>query len=198
MKKTLLAVLALALPMLATAAPKVGAPAPDFELTNSHGKAVSLSDYKGKTVVLEWTNHQCPYVVKHYSKGHMQALQKKYTDKDVVWLSIISSAPGKQGYVTMDQADALAEQQGAHRTHLLMDSDGTVGKQYAAKTTPHMYVVDKQGVLQYMGAIDSDRNPSPDAIKGATNYVDVVVPEVMAGKTPSYTTTRPYGCSVKY
>ncbi|MDM3871776.1 redoxin domain-containing protein [Porticoccus sp. W117] len=203
MKKALLtgrwlAALALTLPMLATAAPKVGSPAPDFELSNHKGETVSLSDYQGKTVVLEWTNHQCPFVVKHYSKGHMQALQKKYTDQDVVWLSIVSSAPGKQGYVTMDQASDMSEAQGTHRTHLLMDSDGVVGKAYAAKTTPHMYVVDKEGVLQYMGAIDNNSSPSPDDIKGATNYIDVVVPEVMAGKKPSYTTTRPYGCSVKY
>ncbi|MCV6606469.1 MAG: redoxin domain-containing protein [Porticoccaceae bacterium] len=198
MKKTVLTLLMLTLPALAMAAPEVGSPAPDFELTNHKGESVSLSDYHGKTVVLEWTNHQCPYVVKHYGSGNMQALQKKYTDEGVVWLSIISSAPGKQGYVTMEQATSVSEQQGAHRTHLLMDSDGTVGRQYAAKTTPHMYVVDKQGVLQYAGAIDSDRSPSADAIAGATNYIDVVVPEVMVGKAATYTTTRPYGCSVKY
>ncbi|MGS2723656.1 redoxin domain-containing protein [Porticoccus sp. GXU_MW_L64] len=198
MKKLFLAALAFSLPVLAAAAPKVGSPAPDFELVNQSGETVSLSDYRGKTVVLEWTNHQCPYVVKHYGSGNMQALQKKHTDNGVVWLSIVSSAPGKQGYVTAEQAASIGEQQQVHRSHLLMDSDGTVGKQYAAKTTPHMYVVDKQGVLQYMGAIDSDPSPDPAAIKNAINYVDVVVPQVMAGKAASYTTTRPYGCSVKY
>ena len=201
MKVKLLSFLFVLLPMVAlnaNAAPKVGEPAPDFALLNESGKSVSLSDYRGKTVVLEWTNHQCPFVVKHYGSGNMQALQKKYTDKDVVWLSIVSSAPGKQGYVTADQAANMSEQQKAHRSHLLLDAEGQVGKMYAAKTTPHMYVVDGSGVLQYMGAIDSDPSSSPAGIKTATNYVDVVVPQVMAGEKASYATTRPYGCSVKY
>lgn len=201
MKSKLMAVLLLALSMLAvhaSAAPKVGEAAPEFELVNQSGEKVSLSDFSGKTVVLEWTNHQCPFVVKHYSEGHMQALQKKYTDKGVVWLSIVSSAPGKQGYVTGEQASKLAKKQNAHHSHLLLDPKGEVGRMYAAKTTPHMYVVDGSGVLQYAGAIDSDRSPRTESIEGATNYIDVVVPEIMKGKKATYTTTRPYGCSVKY
>ncbi|UTW44106.1 redoxin domain-containing protein [bacterium SCSIO 12696] len=198
MKKLILMVLAIALPAVAIAAPKVGSVAPDFELTNHNGEAVSLSDYRGKTVVLEWTNHQCPYVVKHYSSGNMQGLQKKYTDQGVVWLSVISSAPGKQGYLDAEQAVAVSAEQQSHRTHLLMDPEGTVGKIYTAKTTPHMYVVDGEGILQYMGAIDSEASADPATLKTATNYVDVVLPQVIAGEATSYTATRPYGCSVKY
>ena len=201
MKNKFIAALLLALPMISmgvSASPKIGEIAPDFTLQNQSGESVSLSDFRGKTVVLEWTNHQCPFVVKHYSKGNMQALQKKYTDQDVVWLSIVSSAPGKQGYLTADQAAQMSEKQKAHRSHLLLDSKGGVGKKYAAKTTPHMYVVDSAGVLQYAGAIDSNPSPRAEAIEGATNYIDEVVPAVIDGNQAAYTTTRPYGCSVKY
>lgn len=190
--------LALSMPAFTAAAVKVGKPAPDFELVNQSGDKVSLSDYPGRTVVLEWTNHQCPFVGKHYDSGNMQGLQEKYTDRGVVWLSIISSAPGKQGYLTAEQAAAMTAQQRARRSHLLLDPRGTVGRMYAAKTTPHMYVVDGKGVLQYAGAIDSDPSPQPETIQTATNYIDVVVPQVLAGSKPSYSTTRPYGCSVKY
>ena len=194
----LLLVLLFAVASSVAAAPHVGKDAPTFTLLSASGEEVSLADFRGKTVVLEWTNHLCPFVVKHYSSGNMQGLQKKYTDQGVVWLSIISSAPGKQGYLSAEEARDIGDSQNVHRTHLLFDPEGDVGKLYGAKTTPHMYVIDSSGVLQYMGGIDSDPSPSPQAIKTATNYIDAVVPEVMAGKAPSYTKTRPYGCSVKY
>ncbi|WIO74695.1 redoxin domain-containing protein [Porticoccaceae bacterium LTM1] len=198
LKSGVLSLLFVLLPLSVNAAPDVGQAAPDFTLMSASGEKVSLKDYQGKTVVLEWTNHQCPFVVKHYGSGNMQALQKRWTDKGVVWLSILSSAEGKQGYLNGQEAMDLGKEQGVHRTHLLMDADGSVGKAYAAKTTPHMYVIDGNGVLQYMGAIDSDRSASPESIKTATNYIDEAVPAVMAGEAPKVAKTRPYGCSVKY
>lgn len=198
LKSGVLSLLFALLPLSVNAAPDVGQAAPDFTLMSASGEKVSLKDYHGKTVVLEWTNHQCPFVVKHYGSGNMQALQKKWTDQGVVWLTILSSAEGKQGHLTSEQAMAQGKEQGVHRTHFLMDADGSVGKAYAAKTTPHMYVIDGHGVLQYMGAIDSDRSADPASIKTATNYIDEAVPAVMAGETPKVTKTRPYGCSVKY
>lgn len=177
---------------------KVDAPAPDFSLQNSSGDTVTLSDYKGKYVVLEWTNHLCPYVQKHYSSDNMQSLQQKYSAKEVIWLSIISSAPGKQGYVSKTEADQLTESRDASPTHVLFDSEGAVGKMYAAKTTPHMYIIDPAGNLRYAGAIDSIKSANPADIEKADNYLDLGMSALLAGQEVSNKLTPPYGCSIKY
>jgi peroxiredoxin len=182
----------------AHAAPEIGKPAPDFSVVDSNGKTAKLSDYRGKTVVLEWTNDECPYVVKHYSTGNMQALQKDATAKGVVWLSIISSAPGEQGYVTGEKANKLTKSRGAAPTSVLLDPDGKTGKLYDAKTTPHMYVVDAQGMLVYMGGIDDKATTAAADVKAAKNYVRAALDAIAAGKPVPTAITRPYGCSVKY
>ena len=176
----------------------VGQPAPAFTLTSSEGKQHSLDDFAGKIVVLEWTNMQCPFVVKHYKNGDMQALQEKYTGDDVVWLTVASSAEGKQGYESPDQWQETRKKQDMHSTAVLIDDDGKVGQMYGATNTPHMYVIDGDGVLQYMGAIDS--NPSADSgdIEGATNYVVQAIDAVKAGTAVETPSTKAYGCSVKY
>lgn len=201
MKKTIVLVTGLALalctaPVLAKVS--TGAPAPDFTLTDTNGQEHSLSDFKGKFVVLEWTNYQCPFVVKHYSQGHMQKLQKKYTGKDVVWLTVCSSAPGKQGYVTPQQANAMMREQEWSSTAMLLDPQGDVGQLYGAKTTPHMYVINPQGTLLYQGAIDSIRSANPTDIEKADNYVKMALGAAMKGEAVAVSDTRPYGCSVKY
>lgn len=182
----------------ALAAINIGEPAVDFTLQDADGKTVTLADFEGKTVVLEWTNHQCPFVVKHYDSDNMQNLQKKYTAKDVVWLSIISSADGKQGSVTAEEAKTLTTDRSAAPTHVLFDRDGKIGKAYGAKTTPHMYVINTAGELVYKGAIDSISSSSKNDVSKAENYVDLALTEVLAGKPVSQSATRPYGCSVKY
>ena len=176
----------------------VGKPASNFTATDSYGKSHSLSDYKGKVVVLEWLNHGCPYVKKHYNSGNMQKLQKAYTDKGIVWLSIISSAPGKQGYSTPEQANEQIKEKKAAPTALLLDPDGNVGKLYGANTTPHMYIITSNGVLVYNGAIDDIRSSKVEDIAKAKNYVQIGLDEVLAGKEVSTKTSVPYGCSVKY
>ena len=181
----------------AHAAPKVGEAAPAFTLPAHDGKTHSLSDYKGKTVVLEWTNAECPFVKKHYA-GNMQALQKTYTGKDVVWLSINSSATGKQGHVDAAGATKLVMDKGAAPTLVMLDPAGTVGKAYDAKTTPHMFVIDKAGTLVYAGAIDSEPSADPADIPAATPYVKNALDEVLAGKPVTNAVTKPYGCGVKY
>jgi peroxiredoxin len=180
------------------AAAKIDETAPDFTLTDSRNQTVSLSDYKGKLVVLEWTNHECPFVRKHYESGNMQKLQRDYTAKDVVWLSIISSAPGKQGHVTGDQAEELNKSRKAAPTAILLDPTGKVGQSYGAKTTPHMYIVDKEGVLRYAGGIDNTKSTDQADIKTARNYVAQSLDELLAGKAVSEPSTAPYGCGVKY
>lgn len=182
----------------ALASVKVDKTAPDFELVNVDNEAVSLSDYMGKYVVLEWTNHLCPYVKKHYSSDNMQGLQKKFTDKEVVWLSIISSAPGKQGHVDANTAKSLTTDRGAAPSEVLFDPEGTVGKMYGAKTTPHMYIIDPKGQLRYAGAIDSIKSANPADIPKATNYVDAGFGELFAGSEVTDKSTVPYGCSIKY
>lgn len=176
-----------------------GTPAPTFTLqgTNTQG-SVNLADYKGKIVVLEWLNHGCPFVRKHYDSGNMQALQKKYTSQNVVWFSIISSAPGKQGHV--DAAGAMKDrtQFKSSATDVLLDPEGKVGQMYEAKTTPHMYIIDKNGVLVYQGAIDDKPDTDRDSVKIAKNYVSTSLDEVIAGKKVSQPATKSYGCSVKY
>ncbi|HEY0973931.1 MAG TPA: redoxin domain-containing protein [Solimonas sp.] len=181
----------------ALAAPKIGQPAPAFEVRSSAGNTVKLADFKGKFVVLEWTNDGCPFVQKHYH-GNMQSLQKGATEKGAVWLSVISSAPGKQGHVSAAQADELSRSRKAAPTAVLLDESGDVGRLYEAKTTPHMFIVDPQGTLVYAGGIDSIPSADPDDIPKAKAYVRVALDEAMSGKTVGEPLTKPYGCSVKY
>jgi peroxiredoxin len=183
---------------LAAAAAKVGAPAPAFSAVATTGKTVSLSDYTGKVVVLEWTNHECPYVRKQYGTGNMQALQKEATGEGVVWLTIISSAPGEQGHVSAGQADELTKTRNAAPTFVLLDPTGVVGKMYGATNTPHMYVIDKAGVLEYAGAIDDRPTTRPSDVPGAQNYVRLALASVAAGQPVKTPVTRAYGCTVKY
>lgn len=181
-----------------TAAPQVGQPAPPFTGVDTTGKTWSLGDLKGQPLILEWTNHDCPYVRKHYDAGNMQALQKEATGQGYVWLSVISSAPGKQGHVAPAKADELTASRGAAPTAVLIDEAGTIGRAYDARTTPHMYLIDADGILRYMGAID-DR-PTTDAadVAGATNYLRAAMADLAAGGDLGQPVTRPYGCSVKY
>jgi peroxiredoxin len=177
---------------------EVGQPAPDFSLSDTNGQAHQLSQYKGKWVVLEWYNPDCPFVRKHYGAGNMQALQKEFTAKGVVWLSIDSSAPGQEGNYPADKLNQIASSQGVARTALLLDPDGKVGHAYGAKTTPDMYIINPEGKLAYEGAIDSKASTSVADLKVATNYVKVALDDSMNGKSVPQTVTRPYGCSVKY
>jgi peroxiredoxin len=182
----------------AAEAPKVGAPAPGFSLPDSHGKTHSLGEFKGKFVVLEWFNPGCPFVQKHYESQNMQQLQKQFTGKDVVWLTIDSSAEGKEGYLTPGDANKQMAAWKMNSTALLLDPEGKVGHEYAATNTPHMYVIDPSGKLIYSGAIDDKPTPNPDDVKGATNYVQVTLTEAMAGKPVTTPNSRAYGCSIKY
>jgi peroxiredoxin len=182
----------------AAEAPKVGAPAPSFSLSDAGGKKHWLGEFKGKYVVLEWFNPGCPFVQKHYKSDNMQALQKQFTSKDVVWLTIDSSAPGKEGYLTPEEANKQIADWKIKSTALLLDPDGKVGHEYAATNTPHMYVVDPSGKLIYSGAIDSKPTANPDDIASSTNYVKVALEEAMAGKPVTTPTSRAYGCSIKY
>lgn len=182
----------------AWAAARVGAPAPAFTINATNGSPVSLATYKGKLVVLEWTNHECPYVRKHYETGNMQGLQREATGQGVVWLTLISSSEGTQGYVTAAQADDLTASRKAAPTAVLLDPKGVAGKAYGATNTPHMYVVDKTGTLVYAGAID-DRPTSRRAdVQGANNYVRAALDAVAAGQPVKTPVTRAYGCTVKY
>lgn len=179
-------------------APKVGQPAPAFSAVDLDGKTRSLSEFKGKYVVLEWHNQGCPFVKKHYDSGNMQKLQKELTGKGAVWLSIISSAPGKQGNVTPAEEKAYLAEKKAAPTTVLFDPEGTVGKTYGAKTTPHMFVIDDKGVLVYAGAIDDDTSADPAATASAKNFVRAAYDEASAGKPVTTSSTAPYGCGVKY
>lgn len=180
------------------AAVKVGEPAPDFTLTDTLGKEHSLSDFAGKHVILEWTNHQCPFVVKHYKDGHMQALQKELVDDGAVWLQIVSSAEGKQGYVTPEQGEAIRKEKKMHSTAMLLDASGKVGRTYGARTTPHMFMVGPDGKLLYQGAIDSEKSARGKDISDAENYIKSAYESAKAGKPIEKTTTTPYGCGIKY
>jgi peroxiredoxin len=181
----------------ASAAVEPGKAAPLFSAVDSNGKAVKLADYRGKTVVLEWTNDGCPYVQKHYA-GNMQALQKEAAADGVVWLSIISSAPGQQGYADGARANKLTKDRGATPTSVLLDPKGAIGHLYAAKTTPHMYIVDKNGTLVYQGAIDDKPTTKTADLATAKNYIRTALAEVKAGKPVSTAATVAYGCTVKY
>jgi peroxiredoxin len=182
----------------AHATPTVGQPAPDFTVPDAAGAPVKLSDFRGKFVVLEWTNPGCPFVAKHYNSGNMQSLQKTWGAKEVVWLSISSTNPRSSDYQKPDQLAALWKKQGATPRALLMDDDGKVGRLYEARTTPHMYVIDPKGTLVYAGGIDDKRSTSQADIKTAKNYVTLALTEATAGKPVTTATATPYGCSVKY
>lgn len=201
MIKKLMTVTLVTLSLLSTtvlAKVEINAPAPNFTLQDKYGKQVSLSDFEGKHVVLEWTNHLCPYVKKHYESDNMQALQRKYTEQDVVWLSIISSAPGKQGYVEAGEAIELTESRDAAPSHVLFDPEGDVGKAYSAKTTPHMYIINPKGDLVYAGGIDSIKSANPADIPKAEAYFDLAMAADLNGEKISKPLTPPYGCSIKY
>lgn len=182
----------------ARAADAVEKVAPEFSLKGSDGKEYKLSDYSGQVVVLEWLNHECPFVRKHYESKNMQQLQTKYTEQDVVWFSIISSAEGKQGHVTPEEAMADTKEKGAKPTAVLIDADGVVGKLYGAKTTPHMFIIDEYGNLVYQGAIDSINSADKADVAKAENYVSKALDEILADKEVSVSSTRQYGCGVKY
>jgi peroxiredoxin len=179
-------------------AAKPGDAAPDFKGTDSNGKSQTLSQYKGKWVVLEWANEGCPYEQKHYNSGNMERLQKQWTSKGVVWLSVLSSAPGQQGYVTPAEENAYLARMHAAPTAAILDGSGTIGRLYGAKTTPHLFVIDPTGKLVYEGAIDDAPSTDPSSLAGARNYVSEALTEGMAGKPISTPITRSYGCSVKY
>lgn len=199
--KTIVPVLALVAGLAAVrvdAAAAVGQKAPDFTLTDSTGQPRSLASYKGKTVVLEWVNYNCPFVGKHYGSGNMQALQQKYTGKGVVWLSVNSSAPGKEGNFPPAEIEAKSKQRHAAMTAYLIDADGTVGRSYGAKTTPHMFVIDAAGTVVYAGGIDDRPSTDQADVKTAKNYVSAALDEVLAGKPVSVPSSQPYGCGVKY
>jgi peroxiredoxin len=196
---------ALALPLVLAVAPPpvsaqavVGQPAPGFSLSGADGATHALDAYRGKTVVLEWLNHDCPFVRKHYGSGNMQKLQKTYTSKGVVWLSVISSAPGQQGHLEGPQALAITKEKGAAPTAVLLDPSGAVGRAYGAKTTPHMFVIDARGRLVYNGAIDDKPSTDVADVAAAANYVAGALDETLAGKAVTKATSPPYGCGIKY
>jgi peroxiredoxin len=202
MKRSHLSCVVVALALLATplliSAAKVGDPAPDFTATGSDGRAYHLADYHGKYVVLEWHNNGCPYTRKHYESGNMQKLQKEWTGKGVVWFTVISSAPGTQGYVTADQENAYMAKMHAAPTAALLDPSGDLGHLYDAKTTPDMIVINPQGSIIYDGAIDDHPTSDQADIASSKNYVEEALSEAMAGQPVATAVTRPYGCSVKY
>lgn len=193
------------LPMLSLAtasvqaAPEIGQPAPAFELTDTAGQTHRLSDFAGRKVVLEWTNHECPFVKKHYESGNMQQQQRSAAEEHgAVWLTIISSKPGAQGHVSPDRADELTESRDAAPAAVLLDEPGDVGRLYGAQVTPHMYIIDEGGTLVYMGGIDSNPSADPADIPDATQYVVAALDDLAAGRAVAEPVTRPYGCTIKY
>jgi peroxiredoxin len=178
--------------------PPVGSAAPDFSAPDATGKTHSLSQYKGKYVVLEWFNPECPFVKKHYGSSNMQKLQEEYTGKGVVWLTIDSNAPGTEGNLSPEQAEKIASAWKTKQTALLLDPDGNAGRAYGAKNTPNMVIINPEGKIVYEGAIDSKATPNPSDISSSTNYVKAALDESLAGKPVSNAQTKPYGCSVKY
>ena len=188
----------LASPAWAAGLAKVGETAPVFNTAATSGRSVSLADQRGKIVILEWTNHDCPYVRKHYDSGNMQTLQKEITAQGVVWLTLISSSPGTQGYVSPKEADELTASRKANPTAVLLDPTGAVGKAYGATNTPHMYIVDKAGLLVYAGAIDDRPTTRRADVQGAHNYVRAALDDMAAGRAVQTPVTRAYGCTVKY
>ncbi len=182
----------------AESAAHVGQPAPAFQAVDADGRTRSLSEFAGKTVILEWTNHECPYVRKHYNSATMQNLQKDMAKDGIVWLSVISSPPGEQGYVEGPKARELTVQRDAAPAGILLDPNSKVARAYGAQTTPHMYIIDPKGTLAYMGAIDDKPSASPSSLNGAKSYVRQAVAEMKAGKPVSEASTKSYGCAVKY
>jgi len=183
---------------LGAQAPEIGKPAPAFTLPDTHGQQHSLSQYSGKWVVLEWLNYDCPYVKKHYASRNIPGQQQKWRDQGVVWLAIVSSSPGTQGYFEPEQMNARTASDGSKAAAVLLDPPGTVGHAYDARTTPHMFVIDPQGVLRYMGGIDDIASARVEDLQTAKQLVDQALTELFAGKPVSVPTSRPYGCSVKY
>lgn len=198
MKKLILAIAMMVLPTTVNAQAVAGKDAPAFEVKDSAGKTHKLSDYKGKWLVLEWYNKDCPYVKKHYGSQNMQKIQKTYTGKGVQWLSVISSAKGKQGNLSAADALKVAKETGSNATAVLLDESGVMGKAYDAKTTPHMFVINPQGKVVYAGGIDDNDSANSDVIAKSKNYVTTALDESLAGKPVSTASARPYGCSVKY
>ena len=188
----------LASPAWAAGVAKVGETAPAFTTAATNGQSVSLADQRGKIVILEWTNHDCPYVRKHYESGNMQTLQKEITAQGVFWFTLISSSPGTQGYVSPKHADELTASRKANPTAVLLDPTGAVGKAYGATNTPHMYIVDKAGLLVYAGAIDDRPTTRRADVQGAHNYVRAALEDMAAGRAVQTPVTRAYGCTVKY
>jgi AhpC/TSA family len=180
------------------ASPQTGRPAPDFTATDTRGGQHSLAAYKGKTVVLEWTNHECPYTVKHYATGNMQKLQEWATGNGAIWLTVASSRPGAQGHVNALEADKLTDDRNARPTAVLLDPKGELARLYGARTTPHMYIIDPAGMLAYMGAIDDQPTANHGSVKGARNYVREALEAMAANRPIATASTRPYGCTVKY
>jgi len=201
MKKLLLSIASLSVLFIlvsAALAAKVGEPAPDFTATDTNGGRHHLADYKGKYVVLEWHNQGCPYTRKHYESGNMQRLQKEWTNKGVVWFTVISSAPGTQGYMTGPQENDYVNKMKASPSAVLLDPDGALGHAYSARTTPHMYIIDPAGKLIYNGAIDDHPTADPSDIPSSKNYVSTALQQAMSGQPVSEAATHPYGCTVKY
>ena len=181
----------------AQAAPRIGAPAPAFQAVDVEGRTRNLAEFAGKTVILEWTNHDCPYVRKHYGSGTMQTLQKDMTAQGAVWLTVVSSPPGEQGHVEAAQAKDLTARRNAAPSDVLLDPKGIVGRAYGATTTPHIYIVDPKGTLAYMGAIDDKPSSNPASLDGARSYVRQAMAELKAGKPVSQASTKSYGCAIK-
>src|SRR3982750_368204 len=200
MTKTILTAVSslVAVTLFGADSPPVGSNAPHFSLPDVKGKTRALSEFKGKYVVLEWFNPECPFVKKHYGSGNMQKLQQEYTGKGVVWLSIDSSAPGTEGNLTGEQAEKISTAWKTHQTAFLLDPEGKAGRAYGAKNTPHMFIINPEGKIVYEGAIDNKPTPNPSDISSSTNYVKAALEESLAGKTVSNANTKPYGCSVKY
>ncbi|MCU0748467.1 MAG: redoxin family protein [Akkermansiaceae bacterium] len=194
MKTIAFTILAGAFALVTSHAAEIGKPAPDFSVKNTAGETVDLASLKGKVVVLEWVNYQCPFVKKHYESGNMPKLQETYTAKDVVWLTVSSAAEGKQGYYDATKMAEVAKEQKNKATHTLMDTDGKMGKAFDAKVTPHMFIINKDGVLVYNGAIDSDPKDPATADKLFANALDAV----LAGTPVENAKNKPYGCGVKY
>ena len=181
-----------------SAPPEVGKAAPAFSVADTNGKTHSLEQYRGKWVVLEWLNHGCPFVRNHYDTGTMQALQKKYVDQGVIWLSVVSSAPGKQGHYSNEKANELTKEKNASPTAVLIDAPGTVGRAYHARTTPHMFVINPEGNVVYMGGIDDTSTTDAERLRTAKPLVDLALGEALAGKPVTVASSQPYGCNVKY
>ncbi len=198
LRKTFFVIFILTSGLLYSQTAKLNEPAPNFTLKDSYDKEHSLSDFKDKIVVLEWINFECPFVKKHYNSNNMQMLQEKYSEKGIVWLAVCSSAKSKQGNFSNKEINERTKRNKAKYAAYLVDENGKVGKMYGAKTTPHMYIIDKSGKLVYAGAIDDKPSTDMDDIESAKNYVSAALDELLEGKKVSIQSSTPYGCSVKY